>query len=1010
MIELGMKKAINNTTVEVTFAEEIEDLKALDFKIEGLEVTNAVVKQTDKKTAVLTTAAQKADTEYTVTVNGKAIGKFKGVSAVVPTKIDVTTSSLQGVIGKEVTLKAQVTVAEGQSKAGIPVTFNIVSDNTNINSKIEVEALTDENGVATYSYTRYYSHNDNVAAYATSKSSVVSNGKVYWADKTQLAVSELTTGNELSNETKKSYKVAGKANTTYYIAIKENLGVTPDKITEVKVQNHGSQNFVTPYELSTGGTPQFATVTTNSNGEGSFTIYGSNLSATPIVYAPESTPTTPATFNYNKLDLQAEAPTVKFSQIDRLAIAVVGEGTADSAEYYTAPGAYNSNSAGGRTYTVTVTDKDGKVAPAGTVAYVSFADLAGDVYFTTGTANFVKLAKNDIKAITVGKEGKAQFRVAGKGATTYVKPTVFLNTAGDVSPVKLDKADVQQVAEITYFKSPVVTNASLKVTDANGNEITSRTAGEDAFFRYQSVDQNGFPYRPGTYTTTPGSTTIIYVQQVDPVTGVITFVPKEVKVDPITSNNYVLAFDVTSTFGNAEVRNESGTLLTAVQNVGSTKTYHVNSNVNGEAVVRVTSQSTDTVSVNVTGASNILPTQTASVSFTDSTILPTVYTGNAYINDVKEEITFAKTGGGHYQTVSYANATFTDKGVVIDKTKFEQLVGTANYAEVTVTRDANGKYHFDFRATTSTPKPGAPVVNNAPVAKTGLDKLTVNTAANIVLTASALASDVDGDALSFVGNVTSSNSTIATANIVGTDLVIDPVNTANGTTTITVDIKDVNNATVTVAFNVKVVNGSVTGLAKTKVYVAPVNAKPATVTTGSFTGPLAATDEVKITVDGGTPVDVALTGTSTAAQVANAIIAEAIPGLDVSVSGDKVVLASLNATPASGSVAIAVGSTSGATLPAQFTTGTTNGAAAVAEAAAEFEFTLATTLAAGEKLVIGGEEYTLTGATVALQVADLVAKINANSSSAFTAVDAQPKVTLKAKAKNDVALPKVEIK
>ena len=69
--------------------------------------------------------------------------------------------------------------------------------------------LTDDKGVATYTYTRYYASEDNVAAYATQKSSVVSSGKVYWANKIQLAVSELTTGNDLANETKKSYKVTG---------------------------------------------------------------------------------------------------------------------------------------------------------------------------------------------------------------------------------------------------------------------------------------------------------------------------------------------------------------------------------------------------------------------------------------------------------------------------------------------------------------------------------------------------------------------------------------------------------------------------------------------------------------------------------------------------------------------------------------------------------------------------------------------------------------------------------
>lgn len=57
--EAASVKAINNTTVEVTFDSEIDDIKSLKFAIDGLEVKNAVVKQTNGKVAVLTTESQK---------------------------------------------------------------------------------------------------------------------------------------------------------------------------------------------------------------------------------------------------------------------------------------------------------------------------------------------------------------------------------------------------------------------------------------------------------------------------------------------------------------------------------------------------------------------------------------------------------------------------------------------------------------------------------------------------------------------------------------------------------------------------------------------------------------------------------------------------------------------------------------------------------------------------------------------------------------------------------------
>lgn len=801
-VEATSVKAINNTTVEVTFDEEVntDNLKSTDFEISGLKVENASVKQTDKKVVVLRTEKQEADKEYTVSYEGNEVGKFKGVAAVIPTKIDVTTSSLQGVIGKEVTLKAQVTVPEGQSKEGIPVTFNIVN-NQNTNEKIEKVAYTKADGVAEYSYTRYYSSEDSVAAYATDKASVVSSAKVYWADKIQLAVEEITTGNELANETKKSYKVKGAKNATYYIAIKENLDVTPDKVTDVKVQNQGSLNFVTPYELTTGGT-QFATVITNADGEGAFTIYGTNLSATPIVYKPESTPTTPASFTYNKLDLQAQAPTVKFSQVDRLAVTVKSEGTANAAEYAQTPNLYNDNSVGGRTFTATVTDKEGKIAPEGTIAYVTFKDgnLSGDVYFSTAKDNFKKVAVDNVLPVRVGKEGKATFRLAGKGATTYVKPTVFLNTAGNVSPVKLDKTDVQQDAEVTYFKEAVVVNATLTVKDTTGKVITTQTAGQDAIFEYQSVDQNGFAYRP-TRVTNPGSVTTGYVQQ-QQADGTIIWVPVQLTNAAQISNNFTLAFDVTSTFGNAIVKDATGTVLNANQNMGSTKTYNVTSNNNGTAQIYVTAQAADTVSVNATGAGTILPTASAKVSFT-SGVSPSNLVGKTFKLNTTDKTFGLLANDGRTLFYDYEGANFKYNGNTISVTDFEIYLGLG--AEVVVTDD-NGVKTFNIIATNTTATltldNAVDYLVNEAVGK-GLGSVTIDSTklTGLGLAGAALNGNVTIDTLATI-NVSFEHSFTGNLDVTAPNAHV----TIPATTTITgnVNIKDVSSSSF-------VNNGSITG-------------------------------------------------------------------------------------------------------------------------------------------------------------------------------------------------------
>ena len=110
----GKVTAINATTVEVSFDEAISDVKALDFTIEGLTITNAAIKQTDAKTIVLTTSAQEGGKVYTVKESDTVIGTFTGISSVIPTAIVLDTKSTQGVVGKEVTVKATVTVPDGQ--------------------------------------------------------------------------------------------------------------------------------------------------------------------------------------------------------------------------------------------------------------------------------------------------------------------------------------------------------------------------------------------------------------------------------------------------------------------------------------------------------------------------------------------------------------------------------------------------------------------------------------------------------------------------------------------------------------------------------------------------------------------------------------------------------------------------------------------------------------------------------------------------------------------------------
>ncbi|MDM5231749.1 S-layer homology domain-containing protein [Lysinibacillus pakistanensis] len=400
-------KAINNTTVEVTFDEEVGNIKDLDFKIEGLEVKNAAVKQSNKKVVVLTTAAQEVGKEYTVTLNGEEIGKFKGVEAVIPTAIDIVEKSQQEVVGNQVTVKAKVTVAEGQSKEGIPVTFNIINnygDNSTgtLNQPIIAEATTNADGVATYTYTRYaqtsqqIASSDEVQAYSTGKASVRSFAKVYWASIKPLTITELTTGNSVNNGAKKQYKIkAALYHTEGYtaaftengqvypagnyvnIAYKENIDVAPDKaVKTVDVIDAYGKNLGYPAQFTTSLGDQnqgikVVKIPVDKNGEAIVTLTGSNAELTPIVFVDNKENPQNATGNrgrFNPTELFAEAPKLTFGKIQNLQLTLDSIGTEYAAAYI---GSLNSN-----------------------VSTYTYENAAGDKLYRDGAGHLAILANN----------------------------------------------------------------------------------------------------------------------------------------------------------------------------------------------------------------------------------------------------------------------------------------------------------------------------------------------------------------------------------------------------------------------------------------------------------------------------------------------------------------------------------------------------------------------------------------------------------------------------------------
>ncbi|WP_157950830.1 hypothetical protein [Peribacillus acanthi] len=737
-------RAINATTVELTFKDAVKDVKASDFKIEGLTVSNAAVKQTDSKVVVLTTSAQDGTKEYTVKSGETTLGKFKGISAVIPTAISVTEKSQQGVLGQQVTVSASVTVAEGQSKAGIPVTFNVTSDAPALNAPQVVEAVTNADGVASYTYTRYASTTDTVVAYATGDRTKFSTGYVYFAAAKQLTVSELTAGNALANNAKKTYKVTGLANTSYFVAIKENLNVAPNKLTDVAVLDFNGQ-WKNPYTLTTGAY-QTVEIKTDAKGEATFTLYAEDATVTPIVYSA-----TNASKTYKSTDLQTIAPSVTYSLTNVLQLAVQAEGVQQAAKYAVYPVGQTATATGlgGRKYSVTVTDKDGKLAPKGTVAYVTFAagNIAnpGNVFVVSGGTIH---ASTGVIPVTVGDEGKASFRILGSGETTYAIPTVFLNTAGTVAPA-LDKTDVQLVGEATYFTDATVRNAVISTTNSAGNAASSFVVNSEATVTYQAVDQNGFAYPTGV--------------------------------------RYDLSFDVASTFGNVTVKDETGATLNAVQNLGTVKTYNVKSDLNGKAVIKLVSSNQDTISVNVSGANHILPVQAATVTYTG--VAGTLDRVNAATNaqDILDALRASSTYKSKLDTISGANQLTVASAIL---TKRPGAGYTQTQLDTTFTTE--------FNALADSTAPAAPtLVGSGSLADNILNATELNapTEVRVNLNGASATEPVAGDVVKVTFNGKVYSHTLTTTNITNDNAIVaipaaDLTGLADGSYVLTATVTD----------------------------------------------------------------------------------------------------------------------------------------------------------------------------------------------------------------------------
>ncbi|WP_233205004.1 hypothetical protein [Geobacillus sp. WSUCF-018B] len=498
-------KAINNTTVEVTFKEAIDDVKALHFSIDGLEVKNAVLKQKTNNVVVLTTSQQEGGKEYVVKLNGEELGKFKGISAYVPTTITLESASVQSKVGKEVTLKANI----GKKEAGVPVTFNIDAPTGSLNEDKVVEVYTNADGIAEYTYTQYAAGVDTVSVYPTGAPATRDIANVYWGVDNILTVKSTTDSNVLNNGTAKYYTVELKDPKTgkgikgvkLNVTFAENIDDTTANDSKAVVTDPTTENTATPYQSATG--QKYLTITTDNEGKAGFTVTGANTKVTPIVFIDsDEAALKDVALAGNKNDrldareLRVAAPSVEF----------VGAQTGYSITFDKST-SFEGVVGKDYTYEVTVKDKEGKPWAGGTIN-VALNENIDDSLSTDAPGVTIKAHKDfpfdavngEVKTLKLDKDGKAKFIVSGTKVNVTATPVVWIDqNTPDAKQYVKESGEPQQLAGSVTFRDEVVKSLDYYVDDTyRAGVYVAGHATDKPKFVAELLDQSGKPVNYGT--------------------------------------------------------------------------------------------------------------------------------------------------------------------------------------------------------------------------------------------------------------------------------------------------------------------------------------------------------------------------------------------------------------------------------------------------------------------------------------------------------------------------------
>lgn len=400
-----------------------------------------------------------------------------GSSTVIPTSIALDQAIVQAKVGTDVTLTATVEVPAGASKENIPVSFSVDAPVGSINGDFIKEAVTNADGVATLVYNRASAGTDLIEVYPTKNATIRDTANVFWGVDNVLTVTPDNT-TAAANGTAVNYTVTvmnplnnvalqgAVVNVTFLENINSVDGTTANDTTAVIADPNTGGLAVTPFQAATN--EKAFTVTTNANGQATFTVTGANTTATPIAFVDSNAAVAVDAGIAGNGNNRIEA-----SELQKQVASLVFTGAQSNYTFDFSPmtaAEYASGLTNARKYTAVVKKADGSVY-ANAAVKVALDQLIDNNLFTSTSALISATANGffgtDTLPLTTDANGSVSFYVAEPNdnkSNVNATPAIWIDmdAAGFTNGVR-ETGEPQALAPTTTFQAQLAQGSNLTI-------------------------------------------------------------------------------------------------------------------------------------------------------------------------------------------------------------------------------------------------------------------------------------------------------------------------------------------------------------------------------------------------------------------------------------------------------------------------------------------------------------------------------------------------------------------